>query len=348
MPEIEIFDHLPTGEAIQRHWLKRGKLRVAVLSYGATLQDLRLEGVGHSLVLGATNIEPYQGVMEYFGATVGRVANRIAQGRATINGNSYQLDQNNLGKHLLHGGSDGCHKKIWCITEADHEHVTLRLSMADGHMGFPGAIDACLTYRIVGSDTLELDVEVCSDANTLCNFAHHSYYNLDGSENILDHELQVSAKHYLPVDGELIPTGEIAVVRETRFDFNTIRPIRNGAPHLGYDQNLCLSRAPQTVRRVASLRSPKSGVTMHLETTAPGLQIYDGQHIETGSAKTLSDTAYGSFAGIALEPQDWPDAVHHPGFPTTLLERGGVYRQKNRWIFEQPTILKQCSERTRT
>ncbi len=337
MAHTEIFDYLDSGEPVHRHWLQAGKLRVAVLTYGATLQDLRLEGFEYPLVLGADRIAAYQTDALYFGATVGRVANRLARGQVTITGVKYQLDLGSGEKHLLHGGADGTQNQLWSLIEASASQITLGLRLADGHMGFPGTLDIRLTYRIIAPASLQMEIEATADAPTLCNLAHHSYYNLDSSADILDHQLQIHAPHYLPVDSELIPTGEIAPVAGSRFDFTALRPVRAAAgntPHQSYDHNFCLAYAAQPSRRAATLYSPKSGIRLHLETTEPGLQVYDGEHISVDARQTLSKAPYGPHAGIALEAQRWPDAPHQPDFPSIALSPGEVYRQTTTWTLE--------------
>ncbi|WP_227819795.1 aldose epimerase family protein [Marinobacterium aestuarii] len=336
MSKTEVFGYLKSGAAVQRHWLRQGRLRAAILTYGATLQDLRLEGAAHPLVLGANELEPYLGDMSYFGANVGRVANRLAGGQVQIDGNKHVLQLDAGEKHLLHGGQDGLHTQLWRIIQADDARITLGLRLADGHMGFPGNLDIRLSYRIIAPATLQLEIEARTDVATLCNIAHHSYFNLDGSPDILDHQLQIDAQHYLPVDSELIPSGEIAPVQGSRFDFRNARPLRSTEPCLGYDHCFCLSRAVQPLRPVARLYSPKSGIRLRLDTTEPGLQIYDGGHINAPAQHSISQAAYGPHAGLALEAQRWPDAPHHPAFPSIALAPDELYRQTTAWHFEGP------------
>ncbi|MEO9525575.1 aldose epimerase family protein [Marinobacter alexandrii] len=329
----ELFDHLDNGEPVLRHWLEAGQLRVAILNFGATLQDLRLAGIAHPLVLGARNVAAYRQAAQYFGATVGRVANRIAQGRATLDGRQYRLCRDSEQTHMLHGGPDGTHNQLWTIADADRDQITLKLSLPDGHMGFPGLLDIRLTYRLIAPATLEMCIEARADATTLCNFAHHSYFNLDGTPSVLDHRLQIAAEHYLPTDGALIPTGEVARVSGTRFDFRQTRPIRCDGENKSYDLNFCLDSFAGLHEPIATLHGPQSGIRMQMYSSEPGLQIYDGQHITVPADQTLSGIAYVPFAGIALEAQKWPDAVHHPAFPSIRLEPGQVYRQTTRWCF---------------
>ncbi|UTW10715.1 aldose epimerase family protein [Marinobacterium rhizophilum] len=336
MPTTELFGDLKTGVPVHRHWLRHGQLSAAILTYGATLQDLRLEGVAHPLVLGATRLDSYLGDMSYFGANVGRVANRLAGGRVSIAGTEHALHLAAGEKHLLHGGKEGLHHQLWHIVDANDTQVTLQLSLADGHMGFPGKLDIRLRYHIQAPATLVLEIEAVSDALTLCNIAHHSYFNLDGGADILDHRLQVDAGHYLPVNAELIPTGQIAPVGGSRFDFRNARPLRDAAPYPGYDHCFCLSGDVQPLRPVARLYSPKSGIRLRLDTTEPGLQIYDGGHINTSAQHSISQAPYGPHAGLALEAQRWPDAPHHDTFPSIALAPGEVYRQTTAWHFEKP------------
>ena len=320
------FGRLPDGRQVERVLLAGGGLTASVLTYGARVQDLRLQGIDHPIVLGAPDLPPYLDGMRYFGAIVGRFANRIAGGAFAIDGRSFAADRNFLGRHCLHGGAAGAGQQLWQLAELAKDRATLRLELADGHMGFPGAMQVEARYRLPGGGVLEVEIRARSDAPTPCSFAHHGLFNLDGAPDIAAHELQVDAEAYLPVDAELIPTGEIAPVAGTPFDFRRPRPI---GTH-GYDHNLCLAHAG-SIRPVARLRSLSSGVSLAIETDAEGLQVYDGGQIS--GLIGLGGRAYDRRAGIALETQCWPDAPNRPAFPPSILRPGQLYRHRARYVF---------------
>lgn len=316
---------LPGGREVRRIPLRHGALRAEVLTLGAIVQGLWIEGLDHSLVLGAPKVESYLGPARYFGAIVGRFANRIGGARFAIDGREYRTDANFLGRHSLHGGSDGADVKIWRIEALAADSVTLGLTLSDGHMGFPGRLDA--TARIaLTADALSFDLSAQSDAPTPCSLTHHGMFDLDGTGDIRDHELMIEAGHYLPVDAELIPTGETLAVGGTDFDFRRLRRIGDA----GYDHNFCLSDGPRPLRPVALLRG-RNGLAMRVETTACGLQLYDGAHID--GVPGPAGRVYGAYAGLALEAQHWPDAPRRPGFPDCILRPGATFHQLTRYSF---------------
>lgn len=317
------FGQLPDGRAVERFSLQGGGLSAQILTWGGVLQDLRLEGVPYSLVLGFADLENYLHSKAYIGSNVGRYANRIANAHATIAGQSYQLDRNFLGKHLLHGGHAGADQQLWQVLDASENSLALQLTLADGHMGFPGELTVNLQYRLLENASLEVEFSATTTAPTLCSFAHHSYFNLDGAGDIQNHQLQIHAEHYLPVDHEAIPTGEIARVEHTAFDFRSLKPINWQAQY--YDHNFCISQASLALHEVACLQG-QQGVCMVLASTEPGLQFYDGQYLEGG---------YAACAGLALEPQAWPDAPNHAHFPSAELLPEQVYRQVTRYSFSR-------------
>ncbi|HPY39513.1 MAG TPA: aldose epimerase family protein [Thiolinea sp.] len=323
---MQVFGVIPDGQAIHSFELTGGGLTARVLTLGGALQDLRLAGVPYSLVLGFPDLNSYLHSKAYIGANVGRFANRIAQGRATIAGQNYQFDTNFLGKHLLHGGSAGADRQVWTVTAHSANTLSLQLVLADGEMGFPGELTVELHYRLLPTASLEIEFVATTGAPTLCNFAHHSYFNLDGGGSIQDHQLKIAANHYLPVDAEAIPTGEIAAVENTAFDFRELKLIN--WQQAQYDHNFCTADSKQALRPVAYLQG-QNGVSMTLATTEPGLQLYDGQHLDGG---------FAAHAGLALEPQAWPDAPNHAHFPSAELLLGQVYRQVTRYSFSQAAL----------
>lgn len=307
--------------------LRSGALRARVLTLGATLQDLRLAGTPWPLTLGSDSLAAYEGPLRFAGAIVGPVANRIAGGRATIAGRDCILDRNEP-RATLHGGSTGTSALIWRIAAVSDAEVTLALDLPDGLGGFPGNRRLAVTYALEGA-ALTLTLAATTDAPTLLNLAPHSYWSLDGRPTAEGQILTVAADRYTPVDADKLPTGAIESVAGTVFD------LRRGVrlePVARFDINLCLADAAGPLRKVATLRG-RSGVAMALETTAPGLQVYDGAGLDGGHFAGLTGQPIGPFAGIALEPQFWPDAVHHPGFPSHLFETKETFRLVTRYAF---------------
>ncbi|WP_095596122.1 aldose epimerase family protein [Actibacterium pelagium] len=324
---------MPDGQTIDRVTLQGGGLTASVITYGAVLQDLRLDGHDAPLVLGFPEFAPYLIHSPHFGATAGRYANRIRDGHLELDGTTYQLDRNFLGKHHLHGGSKGTGKQVWKFQDHSASHATLRLDLPDGHMGFPGDLTVEVTFALETDGVLDIRIIATTDAPTLCNFAHHSYFTLDSEASASEHLLTVAADHYLPVDAELIPTGEIRPVEGTPFDFTTPAPIVQAFP---IDHNFCLSNSRTELRTVATLQSLASGVTMECRTTEPGLQIYDGAKINIPLIG-LHGQPMSACAGIAMEPQVWPDANHHDGFPLAVLRPGETYEQHTQYVFSRTT-----------
>lgn len=326
--QITLFDHLPDGRPVQQIALRGDRLSADLLTMGATIRDLRLDGIDRPLVLGFPTLQPYLAGGLYVGAIVGRFANRIGGARFALDGTEYRVDPNFLGRHLLHGGSDGIHHHLWRIEDLAMDRATLALDLPDGHMGFPGALHIRAEFALPG-DALTITLRATADAPTPVNLAHHGYFDLDGRGDIRGHILQVDAAQYLPVDGELIPTGEIAPVAGTGFDFRTPRPIGTGA----YDHNLCLAPSRRGLTRVARL-SGQDGTAMTIATTEPGLQIYDGRHF--ADLPGTGGRIYGPHAGLALETQGWPDAPNHPAFPDSILRPGRFYESRTVYSFGQP------------
>ena len=324
---IDEFDILPDGQAVHRLWLRSSKLTVAVLTLGATVQDLRLGGVSHPLVLGYDDAATYLAAGRYVGAIVGRFANRIAQGRFALDGVEHVTDPNEATGHTLHGGTQGTHAQVWRVLAAQRSAVTMGLTLADGHMGFPGKVDLTADFSVRDS-ALSITLTATTDAATPLSLAHHGYFTLDDTGDVRGHTLKIQAKHYLPVSADLIPTGQIAPVADTIFDFRPPRPI--GA---GYDHNFCLSNARVALRPVAVLAG-QGGVSMQVETTEPGLQLFDGRSIKP--VRGLENRIYGPYAGVALETQAWPDAPNQPGFPNCILRPDQTYCAQTVFRFSGP------------
>lgn len=325
--QVSAFDRLPDGREVQAITLQGPFLSARVLTLGAIVQDLRLADVAHPLVLGFPQASPYLTAPgRYVGALVGRYANRIGGARFMLDGRMIQLTPNE-GANQLHGGPEGIDSRLWRIEDLAADRVVLGLDLPDGDMGFPGALRISATIS-VAEDALGFDLVARTDAPTLCNLAHHGYFNLDDAGDIRGHRLMVEASHYLPVDDALIPTGEVAPVTGTGFDFRTLREI--GAHPC--DHNFCLSHSRRALRRVARLQG-RSGLTMTVETTEPGLQVYDGRHFD--GIAGLDGRRYGPHAGIALETQIWPDAPNRTDFPSAVLRPGQEWRAITRYRFDR-------------
>lgn len=301
-----IFGTLPTGERVERHELTSGRLRAAVLTYGAILQTLEVDGV--NVVLTLPTLEDYQTRSRYFGAVVGRYGNRIAGGRFTLDGTEYHLPLNN-GPNSLHGGTEGFDSKVWTVQNVTGSAITLTLVSPDGDQGYPGTLTASVTYTLDG-DAVRIDYTTETDAPTVVNLTNHSYFNLAGGGDVLGHVIRMAADHYLPVDDDKIPTGELAPVKGTVFDFTT--PHAVGERFDGAYDHCYVLNGDITVTE------PRSGRTMEVTTTEPGVQLYAGGMLDADA------TTYGPHAGLCLETQHYPDSPNQPAFPSTVLRPGEV------------------------
>ena len=332
----ELFGTTAEGEPVHRYTISAGGLTASIIGWAAALQDLRLDGHDAPLALGFEQFEYYQTKSPYFGATAGRYANRIGGAAFKLDGKRYQTDPNFLGKHTLHGGSKGFAKHVWQVALHGPDFVTLALHSPDGDMGFPGALDVTCTYRLKIPGTLSIEFTGTTDHTTLCNLAHHSYFNLQdgGSTDILDHRLMLPAAAYLPVDDELIPTGIIQPVDGTAFDFRQARPIRwdEDGEQIIYDHNFCLAPERGPMRQAAWAQGATSGVEMEVWTTEPGVQFYAG-HKVARDVPGLGGRMYQARAGFCLEAQIWPDSPNQPHFPQAILRPGETYHQTTEYRF---------------
>jgi aldose 1-epimerase len=326
---MEVVGQDLNGAPVHRIALRRGGTSAKILSYGAVLQDFRIAGGQHSLVLGYPELAPYFTDENYFGATVGRVVNRIRDGLAVVDGVRYQLDQNLPEGHHLHGGSEGTARRCWRVVEHSQTNVILEVVLPDGHMGYPGTLVVQVCFSLLAENTLSIEITADSTATTLCNFAHHSYFNLGHERTITGHLLEVSADRYLVIDGNGVPTGEVRNVTDTEFDFRDGRRLIEGER---YDHNLCLAQNPRALQKVARLSCPDGRTHMEIATTEVGLQTYTGHGIKTGQVGA-DQKGHGPFSGIALEPQGWVDAPNQPDFPSVILPIGQKYHQKTIFQF---------------
>ncbi len=310
----DTFDTTSDGAIVSRIRLEAGALALSVLTHGARIHDLTFQG--KPCVLGFPNIADYLTHPIYAGAVNGRYGNRIAGGRFTLDGTTYQLTCNERGRTHLHGGIHSFAHRNWEIIAESDSHVTLGLTSPAGEEGYPGTLQARCTYRMIDSNIV-IELTATSDAPTIVNLATHSYFNFDGGGDILSHRLEIPAEYYLPIDVDLIPTGEMAAVAGTAFDFRKMRIVGKSGQH--YDHNFILAKTRgKQPRRVAILESAQSGTRLELLSTEPGLQFYDGGHLKGG---------FGPHAGLCLEPQTFPNSPNEPGFSDAVLRPGILYRQ---------------------
>ncbi|MDK1490925.1 aldose epimerase family protein [Sinorhizobium sp. 7-81] len=330
----EIFGHLASGEPVHRVTLAGGGLTAKVITWGAVIQDLRLEGHQPPLVLGFEDFDSYPAHSSYFGATPGRNANRIGGGRFTLDGKAYQLELNEKGVTHLHGGSDNIAKRNWTIVDVAEDRVTFRITDPEGRAGYPGNCTVTCTYALRPGGILNVVYETEADAPTLANVCQHSYFNLDGGDDALDHDIMIAADHYLPTDERQVPTGEIRPVVGTAFDLTEMTPMRRQmeGENSPFDHNFCLSPERMQKRSVALVRSINSGVSLEVLTTEPGIQLYTGVKLNV-PVPGLEGRRYGPYAGFCLETQIWPDAINHEGFPNAVLRPGETLRQETDYVF---------------
>lgn len=323
-----------------------GGASARILTYGASLRDLvvPLEGGGtQRVVLGFGDFESYLEHPRHFGAVAGRYANRIAGGRFVLDGKAHQLPLNLNDRHTLHGGPAGLGRVNWTVLDHDPASVTLGHVSPDGEQGFPGTLTLTCRYRLLDPAVLRVELAAFTDQATVVNLAHHAYFNLDGSDDILDHELMMRAHVMTPVDAEGIPDGSMQPVSGTPYDFRRPRPVRMAdaeGRRIAYDNNFMLRRerrepggAGVELAHAATLASAKNRLSMEVWTTEPCLQFYDGGKLAIRAPVGHDGRACGPAAGLCLEAQHAPDSPNNPHFPTTVLRPGELYRQVTEYRF---------------
>ena len=327
------------GRPVERYTLTNNNgIEVAAITYGGIITSITApdrHGRPGDIVLGFDTLDGYFAGHPYFGALVGRYCNRIARGRFTIDGREYRLATNN-GPNHLHGGVEGFDKKIWTVENAGSAGIELSYVSVDGEEGYPGTLRATVSYTLTDRNELQIDYRASTDRATHVNLTQHAYFNLAGEGDVLDHELMINAAAYTPVDGTLLPTGEIASVEATPFDFRTPMPIgaRIDAAHAqlahghGYDHNWVLTGGGAA----AQVREPRSGRTLEVHTTEPGLQFYAGNFLD-GTLIGKGGRAYGKRSGFCLETQHYPDTPNQPAFPSTLVTPAKEYSTMTRFVF---------------
>ena len=343
------FGRMPDGTVVERIVLRGAEgFEAGIIPYGAALHTLHVRdraGKSEDIVLGHDSFDEYLAQRKFLGATIGRYANRIANARFMLDGAAIRLDANN-GPNMLHGGNDGFDRKLWRIVEvreAPEPAVVLAYTSADGEGGFPGTLEARVTYRISGAAELAVNFEATTDRPTMVNLTNHSFFNLDGAlseSQVLDHRIRIIADHFLATDATSIPlAGPPHPVAGTPFDFRQPQSIgariRNDNEQLrrgrGYDHNFCLVPG-DGVRLAARVESPRSGRVMELLTNQPGLQFYSGNFLD-GTLCGKSGRLYRQSDAFCLEPQVWPDTPNRPDFPSARLDPGRLYRHETIYRF---------------
>jgi len=327
------FGKLPDGTAVALYTLTNANgLTAKVAAYGTIITQLHVpdrRGKLGDIVLGFDNLEQYLKGHPYFGATVGRVANRIAKGRFTLDGKTYALATNN-GPNHLHGGLKGFDKVVWKAEPRAGAAVKFTYTSRDGEEGYPGTLTVAVTMALTDANELRLDYRATADKPTPVNLTNHSYFNLAGNGDVLDHELMIAAKHYTPSDSALIPTGEIKSVKGTPMDFTIPQPIGSrfaqlDTDPLGYDHNYVLNAGGKRLALAARVYEPQSGRVMEVHTTQQGIQLYTANFLD-GSLKGKRGVVYHQHSAFCLETQHFPDSVHQPRFPSIILRPGQTYR----------------------
>ena len=310
---------------------------VVITNYGGAVVSLLApdrDGSFGDIVLGFDTLEEYVQNPLYFGGLIGRYANRIARGKFALDGVEYQLTQND-GVNHLHGGFRGFDKCVWEVKEETSESspvLHLEYLSADGEEGYPGNLQANVTYALAGNE-LRIDYTATTDRDTIVNLTNHSYFNLAGRGDILSHELTLNADAFTPVSEDLIPTGEVRAVANTAWDFRQGKRIgKDLAAAGGYDHNFVLRDWDKSLRPAVRLYEHTSGRVLEILTDQPGIQFYSGNFLD-GSFAGKRGVVYNKYAALALEPQHFPDSPNHANFPSTVLRSGEVYRHTSLYRF---------------
>src|SRR6185369_16715025 len=328
------FGKLPNGTPVELFTLTNSSGLVAKVSnYGTIITELHVPdraGKTGDIVLGFDHLEQYLKGHPYFGCTVGRVANRIAKGRFILEGKTYNLAVNN-GPNHLHGGLVGFDKVVWHAEPQSGASVKFTYTSADGEESYPGQVAVTVVVTLTDANELSIDYSAVTDKPTPVNLTNHSYFNLAGEGDVLNHEMMIAADHFTPKDEASIPTGEIKPVKGTPMDFTTPHPIGSRFSQIeekpaGYDHNYVLNSGGKSLGLAARVFEPKTGRVMEVRTTEPGVQLYTANYLD-GSLTGKRGLVYRQHCAFCLETQHFPDSVNHPQFPSTVLRPGQTYRQ---------------------
>lgn len=345
-PSVEKSDFgaLPDGTAVQLYTLANSHgMTAKIMNYGAILTSLTAPdktGKYADIVLGFDTLDGYLAGSPYFGATVGRVANRIAKGKYTVDGKEYSAAVNN-GVNSLHGGLKGFDKVLWTAEpQMGKAAVKFIYTSPDGEEGYPGTLNVAVTYTLTDENALQIDYAATTDKDTPINLTNHSYFNLAGGGEVLNHKIMINANKYTPTDDTLIPTGELKNVKGTPLDFTKAHAIGahlaelTGPAPQGYDHNFVLnkSRNAKTPTLAARVSEPTTGRVLEMYTTDPGVQFYTGNFLD-GTLKGKGGAVYAIHTAFCLEAQHYPDSINHPQFPSTILKPGQTYRQTTIYKF---------------
>jgi aldose 1-epimerase len=343
------FGSLPDGQAVEAFTFTNANgMEVKAITLGGIITSLQVPdraGARGDVVLGYDTLQGYLDKSPFFGTIVGRYGNRIGKGRFTLDGKTYTLPANN-GENHLHGGPQGFDKKVWKAEPFERDGavgVVFTHTSPDGDMGYPGTLQAKVTYTLTNDNTLRFDYEATTDKATPVNLTQHTYFNLAGAGNgdVLGHEIEIQADRYTPVDKGLIPTGELASVEGTPFDFRTATAIgaRIDADHPqialggGYDHNMVFTgTAGSGLAKVVRVYEPTSGRTMEVSTTQPGTQFYTGNFLD-GTITGKRGKVYAKRSGFCLETQHFPDSPNKPQFPSAILKPGDTYKESTAYTF---------------
>ena len=328
------------GEAVDEFLVENSHgVSFKLITYGASITSVKTpdsSGQIDEITLGFDTLEGYEGPHPYFGATVGRVANRIGHGRFVLGDTEYQLDTNNKGKHHIHGGLQGFSRKVWeAFPVKKQNEAGVTLSLASEHMdqGYPGNLDVKLTVMLSEQNELSFSYDAATNRATPVSLTNHTYWNLSGecSGSITSHLLHLNSERFLEVDEELIPTGHIAPVKDSPFDFRTLKPIGQDLEAAGgYDHCYTLSQENALSIPAARVTDPNSGRVMTVFTISPGIQFYSGNFLNDLSTRCGKVHAN---AALCLEPEEYPDAVNRPEFPDAVLNPGDRYFRKSVYQF---------------
>jgi aldose 1-epimerase len=330
------FGKLDDGTAIEKFTLHNAKGATAkIITYGATLAELWVpdrSGKEGDVVLGFDNLQGYLGDHPHFGGVIGRYANRIAKGKFTLDGKEYSLAINN-GPNTLHGGKTSYDRKVWKgepLAEAHGAAVRFTYTSPDGEENFPGNLSIAVVYTLTDDNALKIDYTAKTDKATPINLTNHSYFNLSGGGDVLGYTIYIDADRYTPVDATLIPTGEIAPVKGTPYDFTHPAIIGSRMGEIkdigGYDMNFVVNGKSGILRLAAKVDDPASGREMDVWTTQPGVQFYNAIGLN-GSITGVGGVSYKKYGAVCLETQHYPDSVHQPNFPDVILKPGQVFHE---------------------